>query len=228
LQIPQAYRACSGPVKRDRNCERVNGLVHWYVHGYAGVMVAEHIGPDGLVEHLERRPPEDIWAAVGAARPDPRGWVIVWSLAPPDWATVRHPDMPAGLVLRIRVAPTEDGFAVAGVLVERDDGRAVTARDLRRVKLPPAWTLASHLMPLPESAAVRPAKSGPRGLGDDHWRAVLELRARAERAAPHAPVRWMRAQWPGEPSDATMRRWIKRAREHVAADRPGGHQADAL
>jgi hypothetical protein len=122
--------------------------------------------------------------------------------------------MPAGLVLRIRVAPTEDGFAVAGVLVERDDGRAVTARDLRRVKLPPAWTLASQ--PLPESAAVRPAKPGPHGLGDDHWRAVLELRARAEGVAPRAPVRWMRAQWPGEPSDATMRRWIARARERAA------------
>ena len=214
LQIPQAYRTRSGPVKRDRNCERVNGLVHWYVRGYAGGMVAEHSGPDGLAERAEHRPPEDIWAAAGAARPDPRGWAITWSPAPPDWATVRHPGMPAGLVLRIRVAPTEDGFAVAGVLVERDDGRAVTARDLRRVKLPPAWTLASQ--PLPESAAVRPAKPGPRGLGDDHWKAVLELRDRAQSVAPHAPVRWMRAMWPGEPSDATMRRWIARARERSA------------
>lgn len=179
-------------------------------------MVAEHPGPDGPGEHPALRPPEDIWAAVGAPRPDARGWAITWSLAPPDWATVRHPGMPAGLVLRIRVAPTEDGFAVAGVLVERDDGRAVTARDLRRVKLPPAWTLASQ--PLPESAAVRPARPGPRGLGDDHWRAVLELHKQAQRVAPRAATRWMRAQWPGEPSDATMRRWIAMARERAEAE----------
>ena len=200
----------------------MNGLVHGLPHGYSVGMVSDHPGTDGADERPALRPPEDIWAAIGAPKPDPRGWAITWSLAPPDWAAVRHPDMPEGLVVRVKVAATEGGFAVASVLIEREDGRAVTARDLRRAKIPPAWVLASHLMPLPDSPVLRPARPGPRGLDDDHWRAVLNLWDQAQRVAPRAPIRWMRAQWPGQPSDATMRRWRDRALERSAG--PGGGQ----
>jgi hypothetical protein len=157
----------------------------------------------------------DILSTLGLAQSKKPGWAIVWSLAPPDWATIRHPDMPEGLHLRVKVAPTEDGFAVVAALVERKDGHAITARDLRRVKLPPAWALASHMTRLPGSPSVTPPRPGPRGKGDDHWRAVFDLWVQAQRVAPHTPVRWMRTQWTAEPSDATMRRWVARARERA-------------
>lgn len=176
-------------------------------------MVADSVGAASQVVS----PPEDLWGFVGARRPDPRGWVIVWSVTPPDWAVVRHPDMPEGLQLRVRTAPTEDGFAIVAVLVEREDGRAVSARDLRKVKLPPAWALAPFMAPRPGTPQVGPARPGRRGKTDDHWRAVFGLWREARKVAPLAPVRWMRAQWPGEPSDATMRRWITRARERAEA-----------
>lgn len=171
-------------------------------------------GPDTEGQLANRAP--DILGMLGLEQAGKPGWAIVWTLGTPDWAEVRHPAMPEGLHLRVRVAHTEDGFAVVGALVEREDGRAITARDLRRVKLPPAWALAADQMQRqPGSPPVTPARPGPRGKGDDHWRAVFDLWARAQQVAPHTPVRWMRAQWPAEPSDATMRRWIKRARERA-------------
>lgn len=161
----------------------------------------------------------DILGTLGMHQAQEPGWAIVWSLAPPDWATIRHPDMPEGLHLRVKVAHTEDGFAVVAALVEREDGRAITARDLRRVKLPPAWALASHRTRQPGSPLVSPPRPGPRGKGDDHWRAVFDLWVRAQQVAPHTPVRWMRTQWPSDVSDATMRRWIKRAQERAEVNR---------
>jgi len=167
-------------------------------------------------------PPEDIWGALGIqARAS--GWVITWSAAPPDWAAIRHPDIPGYLHLRVRVAPTEDGFAPVAVLIERDDGRAISARDLRRVKLPPAWALAAPLIP---PLGSPPVSRPRRGKGADHWQAVLRLLAEAERVAPRTPVRWMREQWPGDVSDATMRRWIARARAFGAGqDQAAGQPA---
>jgi hypothetical protein len=157
-------------------------------------------------------PPELLW------RPDTDlGWRLVWTLTPPDWATVRHPDMPEDLHLRVKVAHTEEGFAIDAVLIERKDGRAISARDLRKVKLPPAWMLASHLPRLPDSPVITAARPGARGKGDDHWRRVFSLWAQAKQVAPRTPVRWMREQWP-DVSDATMRRWIKRAHERARAN----------
>jgi hypothetical protein len=154
-------------------------------------------------------PAPDIRGTLGIAWPQGPVWAIGWTLGTPDWAAVRHPDMPEDLRLRIRVADTEDGFAVVAALVERADGRPLAARDLRKVKLPPSWVLASSLSP------VTSARPGPRGKGDEHWRAVFDLWTRAQQVAPHTPVRWMRTQWPGERSDATMRRWVKIARERA-------------
>ncbi|MGP8000167.1 MAG: hypothetical protein ACLPKI_23050 [Streptosporangiaceae bacterium] len=162
--------------------------------------------------------PDDIFGTLGMRQVEERGWAIVWSPTPPDWATVRHPDMPEELLLRVRVAHTEDGVAVVAALVERADGRAIGARDLRRVKLPPAWALASRPRS-PELRRIALPRPGPRGKGDDHWRAVFDLWVRAKKVAPHTPVRWMRTQWSGDVSDATMRRWVKRARERAVINK---------
>jgi hypothetical protein len=126
--------------------------------------------------------------------------------------------MPASLYLSVRVARTEDGIAAEAVLIERHDGRAITARDLRAVKLPPAWMLDSgreFMAPGDDSPAITAARQGPRRKGDDFWGAVFTLWNQAQRAAPQAPVRWMRKHWPDDVSDATMRRWIKRAHERA-------------
>jgi hypothetical protein len=167
-----------------------------------------------LSERSSRPPPPDIYKFLGLPQDKAPGWVIEWSLAPPDWATVRHPDMSEDLCLRVKVASTEEGVGIEAVLIERKDGRAISARDLRRVKLPPAWSLASNLERLPGSPMLSQPRPGPRGKGDDHWRAVFSLWTRAQRVAPRTPVRWMREQWPNV-SDATMRRWVKRARERA-------------
>ena len=70
--------------------------------------------------------------------------------------------------------------------------------------------------PITAAPSVAAVPSGARGKGDEHWRAVLRLLAEAERVAPRTPVRWMREQWPEHVSDATMRRWVKKARERAA------------
>jgi hypothetical protein len=158
-------------------------------------------------------PPEQLWR-----RDKDLGWRVVWTLVHPDWADVRHPGMPEGLHLRVKVAHTEAGFAIDSVLIERKDGRAISARDLRRVKLPPAWMLASLLARPPGSPVITAVKPGARGKSDDHWLAVFRIWAQAQQVAPQAPVRWIRTQWPTDISDATMRRWIKRARERAAVN----------
>jgi hypothetical protein len=173
-------------------------------------------GPDatGHPSGQAANPAPDIPSTLGMSWPQGRAWATVWTLAPlPGWVAVRHPDMPERLRLHVKVAPTETGFAVVAVQVEREDGRAITAQDLRRVKLPPAWVLASSLGP-----RVTSPRPGPRGKGDDHWRTVYELWLRAQQVAPHTPVRWMLAEWEPEVSDATMRRWVARARERAAVN----------
>jgi hypothetical protein len=170
-------------------------------------------------EHPSERPvlqpPENVHTFLGMHQAKEPGWVIEWTLAPPDWAAVRHPQIPEDLQLSVRVARTEDGVAVIAALVERSDGRALTARDIRRVKLPPPWALAAERERQSGSPLITPARPGPRGKGDDHWRAVYDLFVKAQRVAPHTPVRWMLTQWQPEVSDATMRRWVKRARERA-------------
>jgi hypothetical protein len=126
--------------------------------------------------------------------------------------------MPDELKVTFRMARTEDGLAPDAVLIERVDGRAITARDLRAVRFPRAWMLASSqkfLTPGDESSVITAARNGARGKGDEHWRDVFNLWTSAKRVAPHAHVRWMRTQWPVHVSDATMRRWIARARERA-------------
>jgi hypothetical protein len=155
-------------------------------------------------------PAPDIASMLGISPSKGPLWAIEWRLGTPDWAEVRHPGMPKNLRLRVRVASTEDGLAVVAAQVERTNGRAITAQDLRRVKLPPAWVLASSLGP--QITSPRP---GPRGKDDEHWRAVFDLWTQAKKFAPHTRVRWMRTQWERGVPDATMRRWVNKARERA-------------
>ena len=137
------------------------------------------------------------------------------------WRELRYESQPAWLAVRLKLAPTADGVAVAGVQVERRDGRALTARDLRLVKLPPNWVLfgesAARWFPPAEGApAVSASKKGAHGKGDRHWRAVYVAWRQAMEAAPRAPVKFMLASGQWAVADATMRRWIARARERGA------------
>src|ERR1700722_14156391 len=85
------------------------------------------------------------------------------------WREVHEsPGKPDRLTVRMRFAPTGDGVAVAGVQVERIDGRALTARDLREVKLPPNWVLFGETAVRWYQPAGMPAARNPRGpKGDD-------------------------------------------------------------
>src|SRR5260370_42195321 len=134
------------------------------------------------------------------------------------WGELGGEGQAPGLIVRVRFAPTGDGVAVAGVQVERTDGRAVTARDLRAVKLPPNWVLfgeAAARWFQPSGEPVRASRKGPNAKSDEHWHAVWNAWQQAQQAAPRAPVAWLLTRWPV--SDATMRRWVRQARERAAA-----------
>ena len=150
--------------------------------------------------------------------------VDVWLIDAGDgveWRSLNYPGQPDWLAVRLKFAPTADGVAVVAAQIERCDGRALTARDLRLIKLPPGWTLAGKsaarwYAPAEDTAPVTPTRKGAHRKDDKHWRAVYKAWLQANKAAPRAPVKWMLAsgRWPV--TDATMRRWIARARERAA------------
>lgn len=150
--------------------------------------------------------------------------VAVWVIDAADgaqWREFRYEGQPAHLAIRLRLAPTADGVAVAGVQVERQDGRALTARDLRLVRFPPNWVLFGEAVTSwygsgGDTPAVATPRKGARLKDDAHWRDVYTAWQRAMQAAPRAPVKWLLAsgRWPV--TDATMRRWVTRARDRAA------------
>jgi hypothetical protein len=154
----------------------------------------------------------------------PAKMVVMWVVDAAEgvpWREVRYEGQPAWLVIRLKFAPTADGVAVAGAQIERRDGRALTARDLRLVKLPPNWFLFGEsasrwFAPADAAAPVAATKKGAHGHDDDHWRAIHSAWLQAMESAPRAPVKWLLAsgRWPV--TDATMRRWIARARQRAA------------
>lgn len=152
------------------------------------------------------------------AEPGRIPWMVAWDETPPGWAAFMHLDMPGYLRVMVRTALTPDGVAAEAVLIERTDGQALTAQDLRKAKLPQPWMLAAgrDLARPGDPATVTAARLGAHGKSDDHWQAVLRLLAEAERVAPRTPVLWLREKWPYPVSDPTMRRWIARARKRAA------------
>jgi hypothetical protein len=173
-----------------------------------------------LAELLERHQATEGATFGGpAAGRDLRGtpWMVAWIESPPGWAYFYHRKMPSYLRVSVRVGLTPDGVAAEAVLIERIDGQAVTAQDLRKVKLPQPWMLARgrELADQGGEPTVTAGRAGARGKDDGHWREVLRLLAEARRVAPRTPTRWMCEQWPGHVSDATMRRWIRRAQERA-------------
>jgi hypothetical protein len=77
------------------------------------------------------------------------------------------------------------------------------------------------MRPDDDSAAIATTSPGRRRKADAHWRTVYNLWLQAQQDAPQAPVRWMREEWPAEVSDATMRRWIKKAQERAGTEDQG-------
>jgi hypothetical protein len=95
------------------------------------------------------------------------------------------------MTVSVRIARTVDGSGVQAVLVERNDGGALTARDLRTVKLPPAWMLTSSRKLVPagdDCPMINAASRGAKSKGDDHWRAVYDLSNQAQRDAAISAV----------------------------------------
>src|SRR5579863_1074434 len=76
----------------------------------------------------------------------------------------------AYLNVMVRTALTRDGVAAEAVLIERTDGQALTAQDLRKVKLPQPWILARgrELAGQSGEPTVTAARAGARGKGDEH------------------------------------------------------------
>jgi hypothetical protein len=132
------------------------------------------------------------------------------------WRAVDYDGKPDHLSVLMRFAATGDGVAVAGVQVERIDGRALTARDMRLVKLPPNWALFGETAVRwyqPGDATATRSRKGPKGDDEARDRMVWGLYRQATEVAPRAPVRWILPQL--GVSDATARRWIGRARKRA-------------
>jgi hypothetical protein len=147
--------------------------------------------------------------------------VVMWIIDAADgatWRAVDWDDKPDHLSVLMRFASTGDGVAVAGVQVERTDGRALTARDMRMVRFPPNWVLFGEA-PIrwfqPGAASAVRSRKGPKGDDEARDRMVWNLYRQALEVFPRAPVKWMLPQLGGV-SDATARRWIGRARTRAA------------
>lgn len=115
-----------------------------------------------------------------------------------------------------RAARTQDGVAVDALMIYRDDGRALAVRDLRRVKFPMQQTLWNFLAASPggeERRPVSPPRPGSPGHPIEHWRQVYKLWEQAQVEAPRSPIKWIREQYTPRKPDATVRRWVKRARQ---------------
>lgn len=143
-------------------------------------------------------------------------WVIDAADGDSPWRQGWDDDQPEELAVHYRFAPTSDGVAVAGIQIERTDGRALTARDLRAVKLPPNWVLfgeAPRRWYGADGAEINRRRKSARD-DDRQHREVWDLWRQAQQVAPRAPVRWMLPQL--GVSDATARRWVKQARERAA------------
>jgi hypothetical protein len=131
-----------------------------------------------------------------------------------EWLELSRSDLP-GTIVRVRIAPTVDGVACVGIHLERE-GRALAARDLRKIKLRPLIEgyLAGHadlLRTAGITTPVLPARPGRRGYDDDFWADVHQRYLRNRQLHPHRFVQAMREEWPLDerPSDAAMRRWVK-------------------
>lgn len=128
----------------------------------------------------------------------------------------RYASLPPHLAVPMRFGPTADGAAVTGIRIERIDGRAIQARDLRDVRLPPWYvttgdTAAGGYISGP---AVIPSRRGPRDEGDEKHRRVWDLWCHAQSIAPKAPIRWLLPRL--HVSDATARRWVRKALDRAA------------
>ena len=154
-------------------------------------------------------------------------WVVKTAGESP-WCRVYYEGLPpSGLAVRMRFAPTADGVAVAGIQVERTDGHAVTAADLRAVKLPPNWVLfgeSARRWYRPEGPPITRSRRGPKDEGDERHHAVWDLWLQAQQAAPRAPVKWMLTRL--SVSDATARRWVRQARERADRAEAAAEQAE--
>jgi hypothetical protein len=145
------------------------------------------------------------------------------------WIEVHHDDLPFRTLLRMQ--RRADEIVCTGIHIELESPStvssrtAIESRDLRKLPLASmAWHLASHdaLRPVtrPSKAPPIERRRGRVGYGDAHHRRVLDdyLAARAER--PHAPIKRLTEHYESTveppPSEATVRRWVRRARKWEA------------
>jgi hypothetical protein len=142
-------------------------------------------------------------------------WIIDAAGTSP-WREVRYDGQPRWLRVLMQFAPTTDGVALAGVQIHRNDGRAVTSRDLRAVKIPPTWVLHGETAARWYGSEGTPIarRKGLKADGDERHRLVYDLWLQAQQVAPRAPVRWLLPHF--GVSDATARRWIGRAKDRAA------------
>lgn len=143
------------------------------------------------------------------------------------WLRLEYDGLP-GALISVRLQPSREGLTCSAVLVERD-GRQLTSRDLRALRLGPIveWARTTAYRSYVESFVherARTARPGRPGYGEEHWTAVRERYAFWSKHDPQRVIKRMREEYPERerPSDATMRRWVQRVRttEEGSADEP--------
>jgi len=133
-----------------------------------------------------------------------------------DWREFDYEGKPPGLSVRVELASDGDSVKVGRVWIERTDGRAVTAKNLREVKLPaPTRDLAGGTAAGTCEGLARNRRLSRTRDDDRQHRAVWDLWQQALRVAPRAPTQWTMRHL--GVSEATARRWTKQARERAAS-----------
>jgi hypothetical protein len=159
-----------------------------------------------------------VGAATFPAMPSDAAWLVdgpaTWRPTPGLWFEARRTDRP-GLLLRFRLSGrTDEGpLRLTAVCVERDD-REVAARDLRSFHLRDLVAMATEGWNIDTGERTpKPSRPGPAGHPEEHWRRVWQLYEEARSAGARSYIGWMRSHWTPPVPDATMRRWLRVARE---------------
>lgn len=136
----------------------------------------------------------------------------------PGWWVIQHPALPhARIEARIGHTPTDGVFSLTGLQVETT-ARAISARDLRELRMAELLEQLRRTPGLSDliantASATRPPRPGNVGYSEQHWQDFRERLALARDEEPRRYVQYLVKSYEGQPdapAESTLRRWIKR------------------
>lgn len=136
-----------------------------------------------------------------------------------DWYAVGHPGIEEefGRVL-VRLGDEQGRTVCTGLVIDSDG--AIEATSLRDLPLPSIVSFLAEIHRMVDAPAFTELEDAPAGrptYTEQHYREVADAYRAGLQARPGAPVRWIidrhLAQMQHPPSEATVRRWVRTARQ---------------